>query len=68
MDLQAPYPSTGGAGWLLKRTFEMARGITLPAANSPDWFDLACVLLGGVIRSHGFTDGNGRPPFSIAAA
>ena len=60
MDKSAPYPSTGGAGYLLQHTFEMAKGIRLPAQGSPAWFDLACFLLGGVIRSHGFTDGNGR--------
>lgn len=60
MDKSAPYPSTGGAGYLLEHTFGLAKGLRLPAEESPAWFDLACFLLGGVIRSHGFTDGNGR--------
>jgi len=60
MDKSAPYPSTGGAAFLLEKTFSFAKGIPLPASGSADWFDLACFLLGAVIRSHGFTDGNGR--------
>lgn len=60
VDKQAPYPSTGGAAYLLTKTFEFARGIPVPAPNAPEWFDLSCFLLGAVIRSHGFTDGNGR--------
>jgi Fic/DOC family protein len=59
-DLQVGYPSTGGAGFLLEATFKFARGIALPANGDARWFDLACFLLGAVIRSHGFTDGNGR--------
>jgi hypothetical protein len=57
---EAPYPSTGGAGFLLKTTFDLAQGIGLPAPNDPRWFNLACYLFGAVVRSHGFTDGNGR--------
>jgi hypothetical protein len=57
---EAPYPSTGGAGFLLEHTFDLAQGITLPPARDPKWFDLACYLFGAVVRSHGFTDGNGR--------
>lgn len=60
MNTAAPYPSTGGAAYLLEKTFEMARGIDLPAPGHANWFNLACYLLGAVIRSHGFTDGNGR--------
>lgn len=60
MAKEAPYPSTGGAAFLLSKTFELARGLTLPAKRDPAWFDVACFLLGAVIRSHGFTDGNGR--------
>jgi len=60
MDKGAPYPSTGGAGFLLETTFAMAKGIPLPPHGDAAWFDLACFLLGASIRSHGFTDGNGR--------
>lgn len=60
MNTQAPYPSTGGAGFLLEATFSMARGIELPAQGHANWFNVACYLLGAAIRSHGFTDGNGR--------
>ena len=59
-DLQVAYPSTGGAGFLLESTFNMAKGLALPPNEDARWFDLACFLLGAVIRSHGFTDGNGR--------
>lgn len=55
-----PYPSTGGAGYLLERTFGFARGLTLPPVGDAAWFDVACFLMGATIRSHGFTDGNGR--------
>ncbi len=58
--MEAPYPTTGGAGFLLEKTFELAQGITLPAHGDQKWFDLACYLFGAVVRSHGFTDGNGR--------
>ena len=60
MAKNAPYPSTGGAAYLLTKTFELARGFPAPPAGSLRWFDLSCFLLGAVIRSHGFTDGNGR--------
>jgi hypothetical protein len=56
----APYPSTGGAGFLLQTTFDLAQGLELPAYGNANWFNLACYLLGATIRSHGFTDGNGR--------
>lgn len=57
---EAPYPSTGGAGFLLATTFDLAQGVALPANANPAWFDLSCFLFGAVVRSHGFTDGNGR--------
>lgn len=57
---EAPYPSTGGAGFLLETSFRLAQGINLPAHADRRWFDLACYLFGAVVRSHGFTDGNGR--------
>lgn len=57
---EAPYPTTGGAGFLLEKTFDLAQGIQLPAHADQKWFDLACYLFGAVVRSHGFTDGNGR--------
>lgn len=57
---EAPYPSTGGAGFLLERTFGFVQGVPLPPEGDVAWFDLACFLLGATIRSHGFTDGNGR--------
>ncbi len=56
----APYPGVGGGAYLLAASMNMARSMQLPAAASVEWFDLACYMLGSVIRSHGFTDGNGR--------
>jgi hypothetical protein len=35
-DLQAAYPSTGGAGFLLEATFNFARGIPLPPMAMPN--------------------------------
>jgi hypothetical protein len=56
----APYPGVGGGAYLLAASMNMARSLPLPAAANVEWFDLACYMLGSVIRSHGFTDGNGR--------
>lgn len=61
VDPQAPYPGApGGAGYLLAKTCELARGLPVVPQGDERWFDIACFLFGAVIRSHGFTDGNGR--------
>lgn len=60
MNKTAPYPSTGGAGYLLAMTFDLAKALPTPAAGQAEWMDICCFLFGAVVRSHGFTDGNGR--------
>ena len=58
--LEVIYPSSGGSGFLIEKTFNLARGMIVPAQHDLRWFDLACFLFGAVVRSHGFVDGNGR--------
>lgn len=57
---EAKYPSIGGGRFLLESTFNLARGYTLPKAGSELWIGYGSFLFGGLVRSHGFTDGNGR--------
>ncbi len=57
---EVKYCSTGGGRYLLNRSFEMLAGISSPPNDDDKWDSMACFVIGSIIRSHGFTDGNGR--------
>ena len=54
---EVKYCSTGGARFLLNRSFEMLEGLDSPPDGHEKWDSMACFVIGAVIRSHGFTDG-----------
>ena len=60
---QLPSPESGRT--LLGKAAQHVTGFA--PANANQWQDLACYLLGAVIRSHGCTDGNGRTARALYA-
>ncbi len=54
-------PSSPSGAWLLNQALILIHGhAALGGVGNPTWRDLACYLLGAIIRCHGYTDGNGR--------
>lgn len=61
------YCSSGGAGYMQWLVHSLAMEMPEPPEGDPAWDQLACALLGGHLRAHGFTDGNGRAVRSLYA-
>jgi hypothetical protein len=51
-------PASATGAWLLSESLGFVRAAL--AGGGPPWQELALYMLGMLIRSHGFTDGNGR--------
>lgn len=60
MDPQAKYPSAAGGQYVLRQAFAYMQAVPKPARESDGWRVVACFLLGVILRSHSFLDGNGR--------
>lgn len=63
LNVEQPWTSSGAAKVLQRKVADKVRalGARKKLLSDSDWDGIACFFLGAYMRTHGFSDGNGRP-------